>query len=61
MIEALGPEILVTFSFAPDRWTMHVDVAVLCGLALGLWAVSLLVFFFATRRDFYARLRIVVW
>lgn len=49
VIEPLGPQILSTFSFSPERSTMHFDAAVLVFLALGLSVGSLLVFFFATR------------
>lgn len=49
MIEPLGPQILTTFSFSPERSTMRMDVAVLVCLAAGLATTSLLVFFLATR------------
>ena len=49
VIEPLGPQILATFSFSPERSTMHVDVVVLVCLAFGLAASSLLIFFYATR------------
>lgn len=49
MIEPLGPQILTTFSFSPERSTMHLDVVVLVFLAIGLATSSLLVFFLATR------------
>ncbi|CAN0017439.1 unnamed protein product, partial [Ectocarpus fasciculatus] len=49
VIMPLGPQILATFSFSPERSTMHKDVLVLASLALGLSVSSLLVFFLATR------------
>lgn len=51
VIKPLGPQILATFSFSPERSTMYLDVAALVCIALGLSASSLLVFFLATRCD----------
>lgn len=49
LIEALGPQILATFSFSTKRLTMHLNVVMLVFLAAALAAASLAIFFQATR------------